>query len=112
MERERLPYSTIVLVFGIISVIIFCCYGVFSILFGLLAIILGTSALKKFKENPEIYSGEGNAKIGRVLGIIGLLLGILTLLFFVWVISIVGWDVIMSQDEELIRERMNDFFNN
>jgi len=111
MEQEKLPNSTLVLVFGILSIVTFCCYGVLGILFGILAIILGGSALKKYKENPEMYTGEGNAKIGRILGIIGLVLGILMLLFFVWVISIVGWDIIMSQDQELIQERMNDYFN-
>ena len=112
MEQQQLPNSTLTLVFGILSWVSFCCYGIFGILFGLAALIIGNIALKKFKENPGLYTGEGNAKIGRVLGIIGLILGLLVIGFFVWMISVLGLDVIMSQDQELIQEKMNDFFNN
>lgn len=112
MDKQQLPNATLTLVFGILSLVTFCCYGIFGILFGLLALILGNIALKKFKQDPELYTGEGNAKIGRVLGIIGLVLGLLVIAFFIWVISIVGWDVLMSQDQELIQEKINEHLGN
>ncbi|KPM31710.1 Putative integral membrane protein [Croceitalea dokdonensis DOKDO 023] len=111
MEQEKLPNSTLVLVFGILSLVTFCCYGIFGVLFGLLAIILGNAALKKHKENPGMYIGEGNAKIGRILGILGLILGLALILFVVWLISIIGWDVIMTNDQELIQEKLNEYLN-
>ena len=112
MDKQQLPNATLTLVFGILSLVTFCCYGIFGILFGLLALILGNIALKKFKQDPELYTGEGNAKIGRVLGIIGLVLGLLMIALVVWMISIVGWDVLMSQDQELIQEKINEHLGN
>ena len=40
--------------------------------------------------------------------ILGIVLGVLFILLIIWVISIVGMDAL--QDEELMRERMQEYF--
>jgi hypothetical protein len=59
--------ALLALIFGVLG---FITYGVGS----LVAVILANKAIKKIKQNPEMYSGEILAKIGRVLGIIMLVI--------------------------------------
>lgn len=111
MEQQKLPNSTLILVFGIISIVTFCCYGVIGLLFGVIALILAMNAIKTYKENPELYSNIGSVKTGRILAIIGIVLSLLTIAFFAWIISIIGWETLMTQDQELIQEKINEYFN-
>jgi hypothetical protein len=60
--------------------------------------------------NPSIYEGYNNVKLGKTLSIIGIVLNVLIFIFFIWIISIIGWDAL--QNEELMRERMEDYFQN
>ncbi|WBL23572.1 CCC motif membrane protein [Zunongwangia sp. HRR-M8] len=84
--KEKLPNSTLILVFGILSIIGCCCYGLFGIIFGILAIVLANKAKELYYANPELYMGYENVKTGRILGIIGLILSVLSfvsgLIFF------------------------------
>lgn len=112
MEQQKLPNATLILVFGILSIVGCCCYGVLGLIFGIIAMIMAGKATNIYKENPELYSDYGNVKTGKILAIIGIILSVLMILFFVWMVTVLGWDVIMSQDEELIRERMEELFNN
>jgi len=111
MEQQKLPNATLILVFGILSIVTCCCYGVFGLIFGIIAMILAAKATNVYKENPEMYSDFGNVKTGKILAIIGIILSVLVILFFVWMVAVLGWDVIMSQDEELIREKMEEYLN-
>ncbi|MDN3594613.1 CCC motif membrane protein [Zunongwangia endophytica] len=77
--KEKLPNSTLILVFGILSIIGCCCYGVLGIIFGILAIVLANKAKALYYANPDLYMGYENVKTGRILGIIGLVLSILAI---------------------------------
>ena len=112
MEQEKLPNSTLILVFGILSIVTCCCYGVLGIIFGTVALILANKATATYNENPENYSDLGNVKTGKILSIIGIILSILFILFLIWIASVIGWELLQSGDEELIRERMEEYLNN
>lgn len=109
MEQQKLPNSTLILVFGIISILTCCCYGVIGLIFGIIALILAAKAAKLHFEDTELYTGYQNVKTGKILAIIGVILNVLYLIFVICVISIVGFENI--QNEEIIRESLEEFLN-
>ena len=104
MNRSTLPNSTASLVLGILSIPSCICYGVLGLILGIIGIILGKNALKIYRENPEAYTSEGNAKAGIITSIIGIALNLIYLGMIIWLISTVGWDAL--QDPELMQERL------
>ena len=73
-ELQILPNSTLILVFGILSIVALCCYGIIGLILGVIAIILANKATKLYFENPEGYTGFQNVKTGKILAIIGVFL--------------------------------------
>lgn len=110
MEQKKLPNATLILVFGIISIVTCCCYGVIGLIFGIIGLILANKATKLYALDPALYEGYNNVKLGRTLSIIGIVLNILVVVLFIWVVSIIGWDAL--QNEELMRERLEDYMQN
>lgn len=110
MEQQKLPNATLILVFGIISIVTCCCYGIIGLIFGIIGLILANKSINLYALDPSIYEGYNNVKLGKTLSIIGIVLNILVVIFFIWIISIIGWENL--QNEELMRERMEDYFQN
>ncbi|MGB0789195.1 MAG: DUF4190 domain-containing protein, partial [Marinirhabdus sp.] len=44
MEQQKLPNATLILVFGILSIVTCCCYGVLGLIFGIIAIVMAKKA--------------------------------------------------------------------
>lgn len=83
MEQQKLPNATLILVFGILSIPFCCCFtGIGGLIFGIIAIILAKKATATYIENPEIYSGYKNVKLGKTLAIIGIVLSAITLVTY------------------------------
>ncbi|KAB1070717.1 DUF4190 domain-containing protein [Tamlana haliotis] len=106
MEQQKLPNSTLILVFGILSIPLCCLYGIVSVTLGIIAIVLANKAAKIYKQNPDGYTGYQNVKVGKILAIIGIILGVLYMIFAVWAISYFGFEAL--QDEDLMREKMQE----
>ncbi|MEM0931747.1 MAG: CCC motif membrane protein [Bacteroidota bacterium] len=102
MEQQKLPNSTLILVFGIISIVTCCCYGILGLIFGIIAVVLANKALKLYAENPEMYEDPKNVKTGKILAIIGIVLNVIYLLMTIWAYSYIGWE--NMQDPEKIQE--------
>ncbi|MDQ2747287.1 MAG: DUF4190 domain-containing protein [Acidobacteriota bacterium] len=68
-QNQVLP--TVSLVLGILSIILFCCYGGFP--FGLAALITGYLGYQNTNTDPQQYGGRGMAIAGMVTGAIGVL---------------------------------------
>ena len=109
MEQQKLPNSTLILVFGILSIVTCCCYGVIGLILGIVAMVLAKKAAQLYASSPELYSGYQNVKTGKILAIIGIVLNILFIGYMIFVISMVGFDAL--SDPELLQERMQDFGN-
>lgn len=76
------PQGTMILVFGILSLV-----GI-SIL-GPIAWYMGNKALKEIDANPAAYSDRGNVNVGKILGMIGtILMGLGILIFIAYMIFI------------------------
>jgi len=109
MDKQTLPNSTLVLVFGILSIVGCCCYGLPGIIFAIIALIVANKSSKLYKENPDSYLGYQNLKTGKIMAIIGLILSILLFIYILWVISYLGWETL--QDPELLQEKLRELQN-
>ena len=84
MEQQKLPNSTLILVFGIISIVTCCCYGVLGLIFGVIAIVMAKKATATYLASPEQYSGYQNVKTGKILAYIGIALNVIYLIYTIW----------------------------
>ena len=73
MEQQKLPNATLILVFGILSILGCCFYGI-GIILGIVALVLASKASEVYAENPDGYTGFQNVKTGKILAIIGIIL--------------------------------------
>ncbi|MBK9284865.1 MAG: hypothetical protein IPM51_11200 [Sphingobacteriaceae bacterium] len=89
---QNVPNSVGVLVLGILSIVFCWCYGIVSIILGIIAIVLANQGDKLYKENPTAYSiaSYKNLKAGKICAIIGMSLSGLYILFLVVYFFIVG----------------------
>ncbi|MEL0456075.1 CCC motif membrane protein [Flavobacteriaceae bacterium SZ-1-7] len=106
MEQQKLPNATLILIFGILSIVTCCCYGFVGLILGIIAVVLANKATKVYAENPEGYTGISNVKTGKILAIIGIVLSSLYLIFVAWMVMTFGWEGL--QDQELMQERIRE----
>ena len=88
IQPKPLPNATAVLVLGIISIPVCCCYGA-SIVLAIIALVLASSAQKLFAASPEAYteSSYKNMKAGKICAIIGLVLGAIYLIYIIYLFT-------------------------
>ena len=103
MEKQKLPNSTLILVFGIISIVTCCCYGVLGLIFAVIALVMAKKATTLYMENPELYDGFNNVKTGKILAYIGLALNVIYLVYTIWLFATLGTDGIMNMQEEIMK---------
>lgn len=101
MELKKLPDSTLILIFGIISIVTCCCYGIVGLIFGIVALVLANRSLKLYAENPEQYEDVQTVNIGRILAIIGIALNAIYLCMILWVKSVFGWESLFMDIENM-----------
>lgn len=87
--QQNLPNSTPALVLGILALPACCFYGIFGLIFGIVAWVLGAGDIKKYQLNPGVYteSSYKNAKAGKICGMIATILSALFLIFVVLIIA-------------------------
>ena len=98
MEQQKLPYANLILIFGIISIITCCCYGIVGLVFGITAWILAHRALKLHAEHSDQYEGVQTVKTGKILAIVGVVLNVIYLAIFLWFVSYFGWETLQNPD--------------
>ncbi|MGB0949303.1 MAG: CCC motif membrane protein [Marinirhabdus sp.] len=102
MEQQKLPNATLILVFGILSIVTCCCYGVLGLIFGIIAIVMAKKATATYMAGPELYTGYQNVKIGRILAIIGIVLNVIYLVYVIYLFATLGMEGIMNMNQELM----------
>jgi membrane glycosyltransferase len=107
MEKPTLPNSTLILVFGILSILTCCCWGILGLIFGIAALVLARKAKEIYLAEPEVYSGYNNVRTGRILAIIGIILSAIYLLVNIVFIALYGWDGMQEMSEEWLRTMEN-----
>jgi len=86
--QGALPNATAVLILGILSIVSCFCYGVVGVILSVIALILASNDLSKYRLNPTQYSQSSlsNLKAGKVCAIIGLSLSALYIIGIVFVL--------------------------
>jgi len=89
---DQLPNETIILVFGILSIALCWCYGLFGLGFGITSLFLGSKSKVLYNENPSYYTRGSykNVDAGYICAIIGTILSGLVLLGMIMYFAIVG----------------------
>lgn len=103
MENQKLPNATAVLILGIFSILTCCCYGIFSIILGVVALVLANKDIKLYAENPSVFTNYNNLKIGKILSIIGISLGVIYLIYVIVLFTTLGMEGIEQMQQEMIR---------
>ena len=103
MEKQQLPNATLILIFGILSIVTCCCYGIIGLPLGIIAIVMANKATALYAANPELYTGFQNVKSGKILAIIGVILNGIYLIYAVWLFSTVGFDGLQEMQEEIMK---------
>ena len=100
MEQQKLPNSTLILVFGIISIVTCCCYGIIGLIFGIIAMVMAKKATAMYMEAPEQYSGFQNVKTGKILAIIGIILSALYVGYLIFIFATIGFSGITEMNQD------------
>jgi hypothetical protein len=89
---QNVPNSVGVLVLGILSIVFCWCYGILSIILGIITLVLANQGEKAYQLNPSIYTlaSYKNLKAGKVCAIIGLSLAALFIIFLIVYFVVVG----------------------
>jgi hypothetical protein len=79
---QTTPNSAPVLVLGILSIVFCWCYGLLSVVMGIVALVLASAGEKEYNLNPQLYSISSykNLKAGKTCAIIGLCLAGLSII--------------------------------
>lgn len=87
--QQNLPNATASLVLGILAIPACCFYGIFGLIFGIIAWVLGAGDMKKYQLNPGAYteSSYKNAKAGKICGMIATILSVLFVVLIVLIIA-------------------------
>lgn len=108
--QRALPNATAVLVLGIISIVMCCCYGIIGVICGIIALVLANKDEKLYQANRVAYTENSykNLRAGKVCAIVGLCLCALNMLFYIMVILRFGWDALFNPQmmQQRIREMM------
>ena len=65
MDQQTLPNSQAILILGILSIPLCCCYGVVGLVLGVVALVLAKKAQAEYDTNPEGYSGIKKCNYGK-----------------------------------------------
>jgi len=107
--QQSLPNSTGILVMGILSIVLCCCYGIVGIILAIISLILAQKSKNLYLATPEIFteSSYKNMKAGKICAIIGLCLSCLYLVYSIVMLSLALTGEMEGVLEELIREIRN-----
>jgi len=95
-QQQEVPNATLILVFGIVSIVTCICYGVPGLIFGIIAIVLANKAKRAYLLSPNSYtvSSYNNVNAGKICAIIGVVLS--ALFFLVILVYIAFWGLFFT----------------
>ena len=102
MEKQKLN-STIVYILAILGFFFFF-FGGIGFVFSGIAFFIAHSKLKEAYANPDNYDNIEGMKTAKIVALVVLIINLLYLARVIYVISTVGWDEMMEQSEEMMRQ--------
>lgn len=105
--QVSLPNATPVLILGIVSIVMCCCYGS-GLLLGIIALILANKDMKRYFTNPGMFTAGSysNLKAGRVCAIIAVSISAIYIIFMAVLIATFGWAAL--HDPQSMRAAMEN----
>jgi len=106
---RKLSNSTTVLVLGILSIPLCCCFGgLLGVILAVLALVLASKDIKLYDANPSLYDPKSfsNLKAGRICAIIGLVLSGIYFLMTLAIISAFGFEAFTNP--QVMQEAMEE----
>ncbi len=88
MEKQKLPGALAGMILGIVAIATSCYIAGFIL--GIIGLSKSKKALALDAENPEVYTGAGMAKAGKICSIIGIVVGAISIVY--WVV----WGLILG----------------
>ncbi len=104
-NKIRLPYSTAVLVLGISSIALCCCYGIPGIATGIIALVLYQKDFATYSKNKDQYDNFDSLRTGRTLSMIGITISAVYLIYLIVVLNIYGVEALSNP--KLLIDNMN-----
>ncbi len=106
--QQSLPNATAVLILGILSIVLCCCYGVIGLILGVIALVLAGKDRTRYANNPDAYtlSSYKNLNAGRICAFIGIGLSALYVVYVIWMIAMVGMEAL--SDPSIMQEKIKD----
>ena len=83
MEKQKLPNATAVLILGILSIPLCCCWGI-GLVLGIIALVLAKKDLALYKMDPALYSNYSALNTGRILAIVGIVLSAISIILMIF----------------------------
>jgi len=86
------PNSTEVMVLGILSIVLCWCWGIVSVILGIVTLALASQGEKHYRLNPSLYSEVSyrNLRTGKICAIVGLSLAVLTVVAMILYFLVFG----------------------
>ncbi len=104
MEKQELHNSTLILIFGVLSVVGCCFWGILGVVFGIITLVMAKRATAIYNSNPELYTGYNNIKLGRTLALIGIVLSVISMIMAIAGFIIYGgFEGIERMQEEIFK---------
>jgi M penetrans paralogue family 26 len=103
--QQAVPYSTSVLVMGILSIVGCWCWGLPGVVLGIIGLVQSGKGKEAYNQNPALYTPGSlkNLNAGRVCSIIGLCLSgfvmlslIIKVIFFGAMLTALPWHSFMK----------------
>ena len=104
-HQQPLPHATLILIFGILSILCCCCYGVFWLVFGIIALVLANKSIALHRRNPELYTQYNNVRTGRVLAIIGIVLSALYIVYIIFLLVTIGYEAMAKMGDDWMMQQ-------
>ena len=102
MEKQKLN-STIVYILTILGFLC-CCIGGIGFIFAGIAFFIAHTKLKEAYSDPDNYDNISGMKTAKIVALVVLIINLLMVIRVIYVISTVGWDEMMEQSEEMMRQ--------
>ena len=90
--KQQLPNANAVLVLGICSIVFSCLF--LGLILGIIGLTLAGKSRKMYRENPDLYIGNGSLNAGWVMSIIGTIISALYVFYYIIVLLIIGGSVL------------------
>lgn len=102
MEKQKMN-TTVIYILAILGFLC-CCFGGLGFIPAAIAFFMANSKVKEWKANPDNYENGNAMNTAKIVAMISLIINVIYFGLTIYRIATVGWDEIMLQNEEMMRQ--------